>query len=535
LTGAGAKTLLVILPHNPGDVVMALQAIRRIKARFEHLEVDYVVGEECRDLVQGSPLLRKVIAIPKHALKQAWNAGDSESLRAALESFLRELGSVRYTLSANLFQERSGGLLQSFVNAEAKIGLELVDDRNFQVKSRFLEHLFAIPAHRSGNPWHVVDIYARAMERALEPKPSAKVPDAAPLHRTGAKRSARNRAGNAAAILPPLIRPESAKRLIPDEYLSFHPGSAWKGKRWPEAHWAELASRCAATGISVAFTGSPEERDMMDRILAQVDATVRPRLVDCVGVTSLAGAAWICGHARMVVTGDTVAMHLAAAAATPTLCLFGASNPVETGPYGKGQVIIQTDADPLPDLALDKDHAGLAHLSAREVAEYLLEGIPPPGFAMWESHWDEDDAMQVLLDRKRLAHPSRVQAMRLARVLDGQADRPGVSESDSGPNSGSQPVPIPDGPLKVLHRRLLQCLANPTSENLSELEAAERDWAQESQTSLVWEAYRIAINGLSLNDLHSHLSSRLIRLQTSLREAASSRPDSDPPSIAGVA
>jgi ADP-heptose:LPS heptosyltransferase len=541
LTGLPARALLVILPHNPGDVIMALQAIRRIKARFGDLEVDYLVSEECRELVQGSPLLRKVLAIPKRALKQAWNAGDSHGLDATLEAFLRELASTRYALSANLFQERSGGLLQSFVDAGAKIGLELVDDRNFQVKSRFLEHLFAIPAHRAGNPWHVVDIYVRAIARALESLPAADASDRSsrPIppvfpSTSAPRRPGRNRAANAAAILPPLIRPEAARRLVPGEYRSFHPGSAWPGKRWPESHWADLASRCAESGMPIAFTGAPEERGLMDRILARIRERTAPSalplLIDCVGTTTLAGAAWICGHARLVVTGDTVAMHLAAAAGAPTLCLFGASNPVETGPYGNGHVIVQTDADPLPDLALDRDHPGLAHLRADEVAEYLLEGIPPPGFAMWETGWDEEQAMQVLRDRKRLPHPALEQALRLARVLDNRAagtDRTGAS--------GLKPVPNPDGPLGALSRRLAECLANPMAGNLTALEAAERDWAQESQASLVWEAYRIAINGLPLNDLRSHLSSRFARFEAALGEAASSRRDSGPLPAAGVA
>lgn len=528
---------------------MALQAIRRVKARFGDLEVDYLVSEECRELVHGSPMLRSAITIPKRALKQAWNAGDTEGLHATLDSFLRELASTRYALSANLFQERSGGLLQSFVDAEMKIGLELVDDRNFQVKSRFLEHLFAIPAHRAGNPWHAVDIYVRAIARALESIPGADAADAADAtSRTlpptlpptfpstfpstlASKRSDRNRAGNAAAILPPFIRPEAAKRLIPGGYLAFHPGSAWPGKRWPESHWADLASRCAATGISIAFTGAPEERALMDRILARIQnrptAPASAMLVDCVGTTTLAGAAWICGHARLVVTGDTVAMHLAAAVGTPTLCLFGASNPVETGPYGKGHVILQTDPDPLPDLALDRDHAGLAHLRADEVAAYLLDGIPPPGFAMWETDWDETEAMQLLRDRKRLPHPSLEQAMRLARVLESRAEQTGASRL--------KPFPNPDGPLGALNHRLAECLANPSSAgNLTALEAADRVWSEESQASLVWEAYRIAINGLPLKDLHSHLSSRFSRFGTALWEAASLSRDSGPFRNAGV-
>jgi ADP-heptose:LPS heptosyltransferase len=36
-------------------------------------------------------------------------------------------------------------------------------------------------------------------------------------------------------------------------------------------------------------------------------------------------------------------MHLAAAMGTPVIALFGPTDPVRTGPYGKGHTIIKTD------------------------------------------------------------------------------------------------------------------------------------------------------------------------------------------------
>jgi ADP-heptose:LPS heptosyltransferase len=504
---AGAGALLVILPHNPGDVVMALQAIRRIKADFPGLEVDYLVGEECRVLVEGSPLIRKSRVIPKRALKELWASGDAAGLTGRLEGFLGELASVHYRLSANLFQERSGGLIQTFVDADHKIGLEFVDDRNFQVKSRFLEHLFAVPADRAGNAWHVVDIYIRAIARALE-STEAKSP------RAPERRAPERRAENAISLLPPLIRPDCAKTLVPGEYLAFHPGSAWRGKRWPESHWADLAARCVRGGFTVALTGAPEERPLIDGILSRLDAQARNSVVDCAGATSLAGAAWIYAHARMAVTGDTVAMHLAAAASTPTLSLFGASNPVETGPYGKGHVIIQTEANPPPDLAFETDHPGLLHLRAEEVAGYLLDGVPPAGFTLWETGWDGDERMQVLRDRSRRPHPSLERSAGLRHTLDQEGDRP---------SAGAAKAPNPAGEGGDLLRALNACIADPGKQNRDALEAAEWEWAQETGSHLVWEAYRIAVNGIPLSHLGDHLRARLARLQSAFREAETAR------------
>ena len=66
-------SLLVILPHNPGDVVMALLAIARIRAACPGLAVDYVIGEECRELAEGNPLIRKVYPLPRRGLREAWD------------------------------------------------------------------------------------------------------------------------------------------------------------------------------------------------------------------------------------------------------------------------------------------------------------------------------------------------------------------------------------------------------------------------------------------------------------------------------
>ncbi len=498
--------ILVILPHNPGDVVMALQAIRRVKARYPGLDVDYLVGEECKDLAQASPLLRKVMVIPKRALKALWDEGDADGVLTHLQTWLAELASTQYALSANLFQERSGGLLQSMVRADRKIGLELAAAAHFQVRSRFMEHLFAIPAHRAGNGWHVVDIYVRAISQALGKAPLKDPQRAAP----------QRRAENATSMLPLLIRPEICKSLEPGEYLAFHPGSAWAGKRWPESHWSALADRCVEEGLTLVFTGAPEDRAMMDRITAAMAGSSRAGVVDCVGATSLAGAAWIFAHARLVVSGDTVAMHLAAAAGVGTLCLFGASNPVETGPYGKGHVIIQTDANPLPELAFNSTHTGLRHLRAGEVADYLLEGVPPPGFPLWETGWDKAREAQVLFDAKRLPHPYLQSSQGLLRVLDEQAKGTEEPASDSTATAA--------GPRAKLQGLLSECCADPHPGNLSALEAAERELAAETQADLVWEAYRIAVNGLPVAELPAHLIARRARLQSALREEALSRP-----------
>lgn len=487
--------ILVILPHNPGDVVMALQALRRLRASHPDIQADYLVSEECRPLVAGSPLIRNVFTLPRKALRERWEAGDDTGLMACLETFLGGLGSTRYALSANLYQERAGGFIQGMVEADRKVGLEFRGNENFRVASRHMEHLFAVPADRGGNAFHAVDLYARSMLGALDDgRPSAPP----------------SRAALAATVLPPLIRPEAAQGLVPGEYLAFHPGSAWPGKRWPESNWIGLAASCAQAGLAMALTGSPEEKPLAQRILAGLPPDARGRVADCCGATSLLGSAWIHAHAKLSVTGDTVAMHLAAAAGTQVLALFGPSNPVETGPYGKGHVILETVPRPGPDLALDRPHAGLSALGAGAVADWILEGETPSGCALWETARDADRDMQVLVDRRRLPHPACARGATLAKVLDG-----------GGP--ALRPTPAPGG----LRAELLDLLeqgstlsAGTDAALLTRIQKAESALGGETMDNLVWEAYRIAVNGISLRDPRTHLAERRARFAAALREEA---------------
>jgi hypothetical protein len=64
-----------------------------------------------------------------------------------------------------------------------------------------------------------------------------------------------------------------------------------------------------------------------------------------------------------------------------------------------------------------------------------------------------------------------------------------------------------------------QAIAKPTAEALKILEQEERLWAEKTANDLVWEAYRIAVNGLPLLPLARHLAGRRKRLGLAWRES----------------
>jgi ADP-heptose:LPS heptosyltransferase len=87
----------------------------------------------------------------------------------------------------------------------------------------------------------------------------------------------------------------------------------------------------------VAVTGSRADRELAASLTAQC----RAPLLNLAGHTSLAQLAAILRKARLAVTTDTGAMHLAAALGTPVAALFGPTAPWRTGPFGGGHLVVR--------------------------------------------------------------------------------------------------------------------------------------------------------------------------------------------------
>lgn len=93
-------------------------------------------------------------------------------------------------------------------------------------------------------------------------------------------------------------------------------------RRWPAEYYAQLARQLISRGLQVVLLGGHTDRPEADTIVTQC-----PEVIDCVGRTSLAQAAAIIEQCTAVVAHDTALMHVAAAIGTPTIALFGPTNP----------------------------------------------------------------------------------------------------------------------------------------------------------------------------------------------------------------
>jgi len=131
-------------------------------------------------------------------------------------------------------------------------------------------------------------------------------------------------------------RRDSARRTLIDQGASpvkalaiLCPGSVnSRAKRWPAESYAELSDRLINAGMNVALIGSLAEIDVTREVCTL--AGYQPIVLT--GKTSVAEVVALIQIADVLVTNDTGPAHIGAALHTPTLVIFGPTNPLTTYP-----------------------------------------------------------------------------------------------------------------------------------------------------------------------------------------------------------
>ncbi len=141
-------------------------------------------------------------------------------------------------------------------------------------------------------------------------------------------------------------RDGAAARLAPlgGPVLAIGPAANWRGKEWRAERFAELARRLTGPeglwpGARVAVLAAPHERPQATPLIASLPPQ---RCIDLVGKVDLLTAAAVLRHCALFIGNDTGLMHLAAAAGTPTLGLFGPSPIDQYAPWGVHTATVAT-------------------------------------------------------------------------------------------------------------------------------------------------------------------------------------------------
>lgn len=133
----------------------------------------------------------------------------------------------------------------------------------------------------------------------------------------------------------------SVQSMIPfdvevEPYVVLHAYPMYIYKAWRRDAWVELAGWLRQNGMRIVLTGGNDATEKSNvNALAKL---LPPETVNVAGKLEFSEVAYLLSKARAYVGPDTVVTHLAAAVGTPTVALFGPSNPVKWGPWPSGYI-----------------------------------------------------------------------------------------------------------------------------------------------------------------------------------------------------
>jgi ADP-heptose:LPS heptosyltransferase len=165
-------------------------------------------------------------------------------------------------------------------------------------------------------------------------------------------------------ILTPSAPPPVAGAVV------IHVGAFYPSRQWPVDRFAAVAAALSSRGAPVVVTGGDADRDRAAAVVHQAGLAPENMLAGRLALDALAS---LVAHARLVVSADTGAAHLASAYGTPSVVIFGPAPVAEWGPP-PGPHLVLTDASVRRgDAFADSPDPALLAVSADDVLAAAAE------------------------------------------------------------------------------------------------------------------------------------------------------------------
>jgi heptosyltransferase-1 len=147
-----------------------------------------------------------------------------------------------------------------------------------------------------------------------------------------------------------------------DRYVVLSPAGGWRSKCWPPERYGALCQQIRANlGLRCVLNQGPGDEACIAAVKA---ASGEAAPVAYNG--SLVQLMALLRNALCIVGGDTGPLHLAVALGTPTVALFGPTDPARNGPY-------RTSGTPGKDIVLRGPHAKTTYKRGDKPDPALLE------------------------------------------------------------------------------------------------------------------------------------------------------------------
>ena len=313
------QRILIIRMGAMGDIIHTLPAAASLRYSFPQAEIDWLVEERWAPLLEENPDLTTLHRVRSRDWRQVLHV-------------LGELRERPYDLAIDFQGLIKSGLLAALSGSREVLGFQMAALRE-KLASVFYDRQVAAAGT------HVVEMnlsLVRAAGATLERR-------SFPL-------------------------PHPAELPLPERFFAISPSAGWEAKRWPVESFAELIRRAEQEWeLPAVINCGPGEEELAERI-----ARLAKPATPCVIQGGIRDLMAIVRGASAFVAGDTGPLHVAAAAGTPVVAIFGPTSPERNGPYSARARVLRAP-DVVTTYARSEDATAITRISVDDVFRALAE------------------------------------------------------------------------------------------------------------------------------------------------------------------
>ncbi len=313
--GQAKVNILIVKLSAIGDVIHTLPSLSALRKLYPDADITWVIEEASSDIIKDHPHLDRVIV----SRRKKWIAdlkklhGVNRTIRE-IRAFISTLRSRRYDLVLDFHGLLKSSLIVLLSGGKRKLGYDSMQE----ISGLFLNEKI----HE--------DMEKHAVDRYLD-----------------FPRYLGSDVGDKEFLIP--VQEENKDRVekllsinnidIKGRFVAVSPMALWETKLWENEKFAGLCDKITEEmKAKVVFTGSGG-----DGMIEHIQSLMVFPSVNLEGQTTLKDLAYLYELSPLMITTDSGPMHIAAAMRTPVVALFGPTDPLRTGPYGDGHVVIRRE------------------------------------------------------------------------------------------------------------------------------------------------------------------------------------------------
>lgn len=332
------RRILLLRPDHLGDVLLSFPAIAVLRSYFPQSEITLAVGPWSKDIAEHNQDIDSLVTVAFPGFDRAGQRSPFAPYHLLVQaaSTLRLQG---FDLAINLRNDFWwGAVLMYLARIPRRYGYATPESKRFLTTG--------LPP----NALHMTDQSLVLVQQAVLDSKSDIAPWREPcyehdrgLHGICRGEPVARPPEPVVSSMDPSFRPrpdevERARQVLDDHGISsdsrlvvIHPGAGADIKLWtPEGFGSLVRHLVDSRGAKVAITGSTGEKPLAKEIAALSGRDV----ADLAGLLTVGELAAVLAAAGLAIGVDNGPMHLAAAVGTPTVRLFGPTDPSLYGPRG---------------------------------------------------------------------------------------------------------------------------------------------------------------------------------------------------------